>query len=53
MNWYVVRVAKSEFGLALGAIGLGGGTVTATRPTGDEVVITYVTNSGCASSLPL
>ncbi len=53
MSWHVVRVARSNLGLALGAIGLGGGTVTAARPDGNEIVITYVTDRGPAPLLPL
>lgn len=42
MSWHVITVAKCDLGLALGAIRLGGGTVTATSPSADEVAITYV-----------
>jgi hypothetical protein len=45
MTWYVVSVSKHDLGLALGAIGLGGGVVTATRPEREQVVITYVTGT--------
>jgi hypothetical protein len=43
MKWHVVTVSKHDLGLTLGAIGIGGGTVTATRPEQGQVVITYVT----------
>lgn len=46
MSWHVVTVLKADLGLALGAIGLAGGTVTRTLPSGDEVAITYVTMGG-------
>jgi hypothetical protein len=44
MTWHVITVPKSDLGLALGAIGLGGGTITATCPSGSDVAITYVTH---------
>jgi len=43
MKWHVITVAKQDLGLTLGAIGLGGGTVTATKPCGRTIAITYVT----------
>lgn len=43
MNWHVLTVRRDDLGLALGAIGLGGASVTATRSSVDEVTITYVT----------
>jgi hypothetical protein len=45
MNWHVITVSRSDLGLALGAIGLGGGTVTATALSEGDVTITYVTNT--------
>jgi hypothetical protein len=44
MNWHVITVQKKDLGLTLGAIGLGGGTVTATKPSGRAIAITYVTH---------
>ncbi len=43
MNCHVTTVPRSELGLALCAISLGGGTVTATYLSADTVEITYVT----------
>lgn len=43
MNWHVITVPRADLGLALGAIRWGGGTVTATRPCGPDVAVTYVT----------
>ncbi len=45
MKWHEVTVPRRDLGLALGAIALGGGTITASRPEGDSVVITYVTRA--------
>src|SRR6476620_9383035 len=44
MYWHVITVPKKDFGLTLGAIGLGGGTITATKPSGGAIAITYITN---------
>jgi hypothetical protein len=52
MNWHAITVPRRDLGLALGAIGLGGGTVTATRLSGADVTITYVTNSGRSGLSP-
>lgn len=46
MNWYSITVVKRDLDLMVGAIRWGGGTVTATRPDGDGVAITYVTPAG-------
>ena len=43
MEWHVITVAKQDLGLTLGAIGRGGGTVTATKPSGRTIAITYIT----------
>ena len=51
MNWHEVIVSRDELGLALGAIGLGGGTVTATLPGRDTVAITYVTRDADSMSV--
>ena len=46
MNWHVITVPMADLGLALGAIGLAGGTVIKTLPSASEVAITYVTTGG-------
>jgi len=52
MYWHVITVPKKDFGLTLGAIGLGGGTVTATKPSGGAIAITYITNDDVGRLLP-
>jgi hypothetical protein len=43
MNWRLTTVRRCDLSMALEAIRLGGGTVTATRLCGGDVAITYVT----------
>jgi hypothetical protein len=45
-------VPRCDLGLAVGAIRLGGGTVTATHVSDDAVDITYVTYGRRTSSTP-
>ncbi|GAA1947816.1 hypothetical protein GCM10009798_03680 [Nocardioides panacihumi] len=52
MTWHVITVAKSELGLALGAIRLGGGTITSTSPSAEDVAITYVVGDERATLVP-
>jgi len=52
MNWHVITVSTSDLGLALGAIGLGGGTVTASIPSESGVTLRYVTRSPSEINLP-
>lgn len=52
MNWHDITVPRRDLGLALEAIGLGGGTVTATKLSGEDVTITYVTIGGSSNQSP-
>ena len=52
MNWHEVTVSRDDLGLALGAIGLGGGVVMASRPGPGTVTLTYVTRVAAPRSTP-